>query len=66
MRGYPSNVLSLKPHPYFCTIYLLLIFIQFALLYLQRLWGPRFLIPLRFRQVQYKYLETFVESHDLE
>ena len=66
MRACPNNLLQLKPHPVFSTILIFLILGQLGVLYLQRLWGPKFLVPHRFRPVQYQYIHTFLDTNDLE
>jgi hypothetical protein len=66
LRGCPDNLISLKPSPTFVACYLLVIGFQFGIMHIQQTKGPKYLIPKRFREQQYNYLQTFVDTNDLE
>ncbi|TNV80753.1 hypothetical protein FGO68_gene392 [Halteria grandinella] len=66
LRGCPTNIMSLKPSPTFITAYLFVIGLQFGIMHIQQTKGPKYLIPKRFRAQQYNYLQTFIDTTDLE
>lgn len=53
--GCPANFFNLAPHPWLCGTLVFYILLQGAILLLQMVCGPRFMIPERYLPVKYKY-----------
>ena len=66
LKGCPGNILQIKPSSTFCLFYLSVIALQFIVMVAQRVKGPRFMIPKRYRPNSYDYIRRFHAVEDLE